>query len=307
MNKKTINEVSELWKSDKKQYVKQSTYAAYVIIIENHILPIFGNATDISNDDVQSFVISKLNDGLSQQTVHDILIVLKMIVRYGIRIGCDWKDEWEIRYPTVQKKKELEVLSIENQRKLMKYLQENFSFKNAGIYICLSCGLRIGEICALTWNDIDIERGVIHIRKTLERVYVFDETGRHTELMIGVPKTSNSIREIPISKNLMQTLRPLRKIVNPDYFILSNDEIPIEPRSYRNYYRSLSKKLGIPPMKFHGLRHSFATRCIESRCDYKTVSVLLGHANIGTTLNLYVHPDLTQKRKCIDKAFTFIK
>lgn len=96
-------------------------------------------------------------------------------------------------------------------------------------------------------------------------------------------------------------IRPLQKVVNNDYYVLSNDVVPIEPRTYRNYYMKLMKHLGIPPLKFHGLRHSFATRCIESRCDYKTVSVILGHADISTTLNLYVHPGAEQKKKCIDK------
>ena len=105
----------------------------------------------------------------------------------------------------------------------------------------------------------------------------------------------------------MKMLKPVRKVVNADYFVLSNDVNPIEPRTYRNYYKSLMAEIGIPAMKFHGLRHSFATRCIESNCDYKTVSVLLGHSNIGTTLNLYVHPNIEQKKKCIDMAMKFLK
>lgn len=144
----------------------------------------------------------------------------------------------------------------------------------------------------------------IHLRNLS---YIMDEDERHTELMIGTPKTQNSIRDIPISRELMRMLKPVRKVVNADYFVLSNDVKPIEPRTYRNYYKSLMAEIGIPAMKFHGLRHSFATRCIESNCDYKTVSVLLGHSNIGTTLNLYVHPNLEQKKKCLDKAFKFMK
>ncbi|MGM9739406.1 MAG: tyrosine-type recombinase/integrase, partial [Candidatus Cryptobacteroides sp.] len=123
----------------------------------------------------------------------------------------------------------------------------------------------------------------------------------------GMPKTANSVRDIPITGNLMKMIKPLCGIVNPSYYVLSNENKPIEPRTYRNYYKALMRKIGIPEIKFHGLRHSFATRCIESNCDYKTVSVLLGHSNIGTTLNLYVHPNLEQKKKCLDKAFRFMK
>ena len=98
-------------------------------------------------------------------------------------------------------------------------------------------------------------------------------------------------------------VRPLKKVVNEDFYVLTNEEKPTEPRTYRNYYHRLMNRLDIPRLKYHGLRHSFATRCIESNCDHKTVSVLLGHANITTTLNLYVHPNMEQKKKCIAKMF----
>ena len=98
-------------------------------------------------------------------------------------------------------------------------------------------------------------------------------------------------------------LKPIKKVVNPSFFVLTNDAKPTEPRTYRNYYKKLIKELDLPDLKFHGLRHSFATRCIKSNCDYKTVSVLLGHSNISTTLNLYVHPNMEQKKKCIDQMF----
>ena len=98
-------------------------------------------------------------------------------------------------------------------------------------------------------------------------------------------------------------LKPLKKVINDDYYILTNDERPTEPRTYRNYYKRLMEKLDIPKLKYHGLRHSFATRCIEVGSDYKTVSVLLGHSNISTTLDLYVHPNMEQKKRCITKVF----
>ncbi len=100
-----------------------------------------------------------------------------------------------------------------------------------------------------------------------------------------------------LQKELIRILKPLKKIVNGNYYILTNEEKPTEPRTYRNYYKKLMKDLNIPELKFHGLRHSFATRCIESNCDYKTVSVILGHSNISTTLDLYVHPNMEQKKK----------
>ena len=301
--KKTIGEVAALWKKDKQQYVKQSTNAAYALILENHILPVFGNKVQLTETDVQAFALKKLQDGLSQKTVKDVLIVLKMIQKFGAKNGDLPFVEWSVKFPTEQTKQELEVLSINNQKRIMQYAIDNFTFRNLGIYICLSTGIRIGEVCALKWGDINIATETISINRTIERIYVIDGEKRHTEVVIGTPKTKNSLREIPMSKELLKIVRPLKKVMNDEYFILTNEAKPTEPRTYRNYYKQLLKQLGIPDLKFHGLRHSFATRCIESQCDYKTVSVILGHANISTTLNLYVHPNMEQKKKCINQMF----
>lgn len=304
---KTIREVADLWIKDKQQYVKRSSLSVYVLGLQNHILPAFGDECQLTEAGVQTFALQKLREGLSQKTVKDLLIILRMIHKFGAKKGWLPFMEWSVRYPSEQRKPELEVLSISNQRLIMRHIADNFTFRNLGIYICLSTGMRIGEICALKWGDIDLCGETISVRRTIERIYLIDGNSRHTELVIGTPKTKNSIRDIPMSRELMRLIRPLKKVMNDDYFILTNDASPIEPRTYRCYYKQLLKRLNIPDLKFHGLRHSFATRCIESRCDYKTVSVILGHANISTTLDLYVHPNLDQKKKCIDKMFKTLK
>ena len=303
MIQKTIREISDAWRDDKRPYVKQSTLAAYMLILENHILPKFGESCGLHENDVQEFVLEKLDGGLSVKSVKDILIVLKMIMKFGVK--NEWMNyyEWDIKYPTEIAGKKLEVLSVANHKKILKYIQGHFSFPGLGIYISLSTGLRIGEICALKWDDINIVDGVITVNRTIERIYIIEGERKHTELVINTPKTKNSCREIPMSKELLGIMKPLKKVVNDDYYILTNDERPTEPRTYRNYYKKLMDKLEIPKLKYHGLRHSFATRCIEVGCDYKTVSVLLGHSNISTTLDLYVHPNMEQKKRCIAKVF----
>lgn len=306
-NFKTIREVASLWKKEKQLYVKQSTLFAYVLIIENHIVPALGNKRELTEEDVQEFVLQKLRKGLSQKTVKGILIVLKMIQKFGSKHHFLPIAEWSVKYPTEQRKEELEVLSVDNQRKIMKYVINNFSFRNLGVYISLSTGMRIGEICALKWSDINLKRESICVNRTIERIYIIKDGKRHTELVMGTPKTKNSIREIPIDCELMKLISSYATKANQDHFVLTNKTKPTEPRTYRNYYKKLLKQLNIPNLKFHGLRHSFATRCIESQCDYKTVSVILGHANISTTLNLYVHPNMEQKRKCINKMFESLK
>jgi integrase len=304
MTEKTkISTVIDLWKEDKKQYVKKSSYSAYMLLIENHLLPTFGDRHEVREADVQEFVFTKLDEGLSQKTIKDILIVLKMILKFGMKNELLSYQQFDIQFPTERENNGIEVLSKSNQKKIMNYVQEHFTFKNLGIYICLSAGIRIGEICALTWDDIDADTGVIHIRKTIQRIYIIDDSERHTELILDSPKTKNSIRDIPMSRDLLKMLKPIKKIMNNSFYVLTNDMKPTEPRTYRNYYKRLMKELEMPELKFHGLRHSFATRCIESNCDYKTVSVILGHSNISTTLNLYVHPNMEQKKKCIDQMF----
>lgn len=303
MSYKKLKEIAIAWKDYKRSYVKQSTMAAYLLILENHLLPAFGENDSLPEQSVQSFVLEKIECGLSVKSIKDILIVLKMVMKFGVK--NEWMNyyEWDIKYPTNSANKELEVLSVSNHRKILDHIQSHFTFTGLGIYISLSTGLRIGEICALKWNDINITEGTITVSRTIERIYMVEGEKKHTELVISSPKTKNSCREIPMSKELLAIVKPLKKIVNDNFYVLTNDEHPTEPRTYRNYYNGLMEKLGIPRLKYHGLRHSFATRCIEAGCDYKTVSVLLGHSNISTTLNLYVHPNMEQKKRCITKMF----
>lgn len=300
---KTVREIATAWKEYKRPYVKQSTMAAYVLILENHVLPYFGDSDSLREQAVQAFVLQKLERGLSVKTIKDILIVLKMVMKFGVKNEWIAYYEWDIKYPTTSTSKELEVLSVANHRKILNYIQSHFTFMGLGIYISLSTGLRIGEICALKWSDINVTDGTITVSRTIERIYIIEGEKKHTELIINTPKTKNSCREIPMSKELLAMIKPLKKVVNEDFYVLTNNERPTEPRTYRNYYNGLMVKLDIPKMKYHGLRHSFATRCIEAGCDYKTVSVLLGHSNISTTLNLYVHPNMEQKKRCITKMF----
>ena len=302
-----INEIIELWKKEKILYVKKSTYSAYLLLLENHISPYFGELEDIEEKDVQDFALNKLTSGLSTKTVKDLIIVIKMILKFAYKNKFLEYKEIDIKFPTESDTRDLEVMSIADHKKLLKYVQENFTFKNLGIYICLSTGMRIGELCGLQWCDIDIDNGIIKVRKTVQRIYVVEKDRRHTEILIDSPKTKNSIRDIPMTNKLIKLIKPLKKIVNNKFFVLTNDEKPTEPRTFRSYYQKLIKKLGLPNLKFHGLRHSFATRCIESKCDYKTVSVILGHSNISTTLNLYVHPNMEQKKKCVDQMNKLLK
>lgn len=296
-----IKDIAVLWKDNKKQFVKESTYSAYCLLLTKHIIPYFGNKEELVEEDVQRFVLDSLASGLSEKTIKDIIVVLKMIQKYGAKYKLMNLNQIDVVFPVHTSKKELEIMSKDNQKKLFEYLKDNFSFKNLGIVICLCTGLRIGELCALRWQDFDMDENVVKVRHTVQRIYVVDEEVRYTKIVVNEPKTKESNRDIPLSSELLKIVKPLMKVVNQDFYVLSNDIDPIEPRTYRNYYKRIIKKLDIPYLKFHGLRHSFATRCIESKNSVKTVSVILGHSNITTTMNLYVHPDNHEKKRCIEK------
>ncbi|SPW31532.1 site-specific tyrosine recombinase XerC [Elizabethkingia miricola] len=185
---KQLSEVIDLWKIDKKQYVKKSSFSAYTLLIENHLLPNFGNKIAIEEADVQSFVFQKLETGLSHKTIKDILIVLKMILKFGAKNKWLQYTPFDIQFPTEREKHNIEVLTKTDQKKIMNYIQEHFTFRNLGVYICLSAGMRIGEICALTWEDIDTDSGIISVNRTIQRIYVIEDGTRRTELILDTPK-----------------------------------------------------------------------------------------------------------------------
>lgn len=295
-------EVAKAWLESKRPYIKLATLSVYTLQTHKHIIPYFGDWGAPTEEELQAFILEKLGDGLSLKTVKDMMITIKMIYRFGVkRYGWSYV-EMELKYPTNHSKRRAEVLSKDSQRKLLGYVRAHFTFRNLGLLICLNTGLRIGELCALRWEDINMDEGVIRVSRTLQRIYLIDPDGsRRTKIIESDPKTENSQREIPLSRELRGILKPLMKIVNPSYYVLTNDAKGTEPRTYREHFNAVMAQMGIPHLNFHGLRHTFATRCIESGADVKTVSVLLGHANISTTLNLYVHPNADQKRACIEK------
>lgn len=293
-----FKELSEIWCRDKSRIVKRSTMCAYSLALKTHLLPFFGLMSEVNEVQVQEFVFEKCSIGLSNKTVHDVVAVLMSILKYGAKRSLFCVSEMEIEYPRKNQCRTLPLLSFRDQRTLMLKMAESPSPKTIGVLLALCAGMRIGEVCGLRWEDVDLVRKAIRIRRTVGRIY--DCGSRQTSLIASTPKTSNSFREIPISRQLTIALRAVKARSTGDY-VVGGRNVPCDPRSYRDYFTRLLKRLGIPSIVFHGLRHTFATRCIESGCDIKTLSSILGHSNVATTLNLYVHPDFQQKKRCIDK------
>lgn len=297
-----------LWKEDKRQWVKPASYAVYLQLCNNYLLPVFGDKKAFDEALIQSQANSLLSQGYSIKTVKDTMLVLRMILRFGEKLKVWPHLEFSVHFPTRNNGPfPAQTLSIQQQRLLLDYLQGHFSFRNLGLRICLETGLRIGEICGLQWMDMDLESGAIHVRKTVQHIYLADGEKKDYFLSIGTPKTASSVRDIPMSSALKALLRPFKKVMDPAHYVLSNAESPITPKTYRNYFYKLLQSLGIPHVCFHALRHSFATRCIESKCDYKTVSAILGHASLSTTMDLYVHPDFSEKKKAIERMTRMVR
>lgn len=302
-----FSEILSEWKIKKEVTVKKSTMAAYNLTLNNHIIPFFSTVDSLNETQIQKFVDEKLKAGLSVKSIKDILVVVRMIIKFSNTKGYSLNEKIDIKFPKINNVKDLEVFNAGQQKILFTYLIENPSLKNLGILICLNTGLRIGEICALQWKDLDLKNKVLSVNKTLYRIYTGNPDTSKTELIIGEPKTRHSHRLIPIPDILLKKIMDLYPCDPKDKYLLTNTLKPLEPRAYRNYYKNLLISLQLPELKFHCLRHSFATRCIESDCDYKTVSAILGHADVATTMNLYVHPSYDQKKRCLEKMLESIR
>lgn len=307
-----FKEVYKEWKERKRRQVKESTLAAYILITDNHLLPFFGDmpADKINRRQVQQFVDNKLDDGLCAKYVRDMLIVLKMIVRF---VSDEYEmpvlDTWKVVFPSknaATAHNKLERYTPEDFRKIVETVLSYPSPRNLGILIALCSGMRIGEVCALQYGDIDLDRKVIKVSKSIERIYILNDGERKgkTKVIIGEPKTLSSRREIPIMRDIYPLVKKFAAIARPEYYVCSLSEKYIEPRTFRNYYRNfILNKVGLKEcIKFHGLRHTFATTLIESKIDVKTVSSILGHSDVSTTLDVYVHPSEDTKRNAINSA-----
>lgn len=301
----TLSEICEQWLQEKSDYVKPTTISAYQYLVHHYITPHFRNKRMFTENNVQEYCVMMHQTGLSNKTISDILMVIRMINRYGAKCSY-WKHQkWDIHLCPGRKTNRIQVLSAHDHKRLLDYVTQQVSPKATGIYLSLTMGLRMGEVCGLKWSDIDMREHILHVRRTVSRMYGTDTKGNKTILCIGEPKTQQSMRDIPVHPSTMKILSKLYRPSFKNFFVVSNCERPIDPRTYRSYFKRLMTTLEMPDIRFHDLRHSFATRCLEQMCDYKTVSSILGHANITTTLNLYVHPDMTQKRKCLNRMMSF--
>lgn len=294
--------MAEKWFSSKKIQIKDSTAVKYRNILNTYLYPFIGNITfsQLTHNVVEELSKelllhgSKNGKGLSPKTVSDSLSLLKNIVEYAVNEGMTVPIN-ACKIQIRQSTKRLTVFSIEEQSILCTYLLSSKDPRDLGILVSLYAGLRIGEICALTWENINMNERTLFVCQTMQRLQWHDSRNKkRTRISISTPKSACSIRTIPLPDALFSRLSEFQK--DKGYLLSGCEDTFVEPRSMQNHFRDVLKKCGISNSNYHTLRHTFATRCVELGFDIKTLSEILGHANVSITMNRYVHPSMELKR-----------
>lgn len=295
----TMEIISRSWIKDCRHKWKESTKCRYQEKLDIYVLPYFGKKklSDISTTEVEAFISMIQTDGMPGRapvgagTAKVVLTVMKQLRLQALKM------DYQVRFNPdciniKARKTDITVFSEKEVKKLVAKLTENTDETDAGLLTCLFTGIRVGELCALNCDNIDLDDCMIHIRSTMQRLP--DSSGsQKTKVIITTPKSESSVRDIPINQDLTKILRKFHK---PGTFLLTGDkEKFVEPKTMENRFKSVLKKCGLKPAGIHSCRHTFSCRCIERGMDPKTLSEILGHANVATTLNTYVHSN--RKRK----------
>ncbi len=281
--------------------VKIRTYEKYGQVIRTSIIPKLGEyeLERLTTDVLQKFV-SELCGRFSPNTVNGTITVLQKSLKMAAVLGVRTGYSGGICRPKAQEKR-VECFTVVEQRKIENYILQSKKSKLFGVILCLYTGLRIGELLALEWSDIDLVKGLLTVDKSCH--YGKNQQGEYGRI-VESPKTKQSVRVIPLPKCIVPYLREKKKKEGGRY-VINDKNKPIATRSYQNTFALLLKKLKMPHRGFHSLRHTFATRALESGMDVKTLSELLGHKNSTVTLNRYAHSFMEHKRTMMNKLGKF--
>ena len=288
------------------------TPATYSYLIEKHLIHDLGDyrLSELDSDILNSYLKQKLSDGrldntggLSPTTVSELRTILNSAMKYAKCNHYCIHNVDDLMHISCHQP-EISIFTQDEMNTMVQYLIQNPTPYNGGVLLALVSGIRIGELCALTWEDLDFDAGVLRITKSLGRLPNPDADldGHKTHLVIAPPKTRNSIRSIPLPAEITDLLRKQQQ--PSDYFLLTGRKKCMEPSSCSKRFRNLLKQLDIPARNFHTLRHTFATACIRDGADPKTVSMILGHASVNITMLMYVHPSLEDKRRVMEQVYS---
>lgn len=289
------------WLTLKEQYIKESSFVKYKSILKRHIKPYFNEipVNKIDEHTIEAFAKNLTVKGYSAQTVKITLSVLEGVFLY-FKIDVSVK-----RIIPKKGQKEIHILSSNDRLKFEKYLLYGQDAYKIGILLSLYTGIRIGELCALKWEDIDLNAGTVKINATLQRIQDFKGiSGNKTRIVITEPKTPSAKRTIPLPVFIIKRLKAVDP-KNSSAFLLTGTERFTEPRALTYVFKKYLKESGVPDINFHALRHTFTTRCIENDFEPKALSEILGHSSVNTTLGIYNHPSLEYKRESINRLTHF--
>lgn len=303
--RKRLSHYCDEWLRLNKIRIKASTYVKYNTTVEKHIKPKLGGCfiQALSTLLIEQFTQELLyEEELAPKTVKDILMVLHSILKYFARQYQGILPNVEIYYPK-DVKKEMRVLTKEEQMRFVQYLLDDMDYCKFGTLLTLLTGMRIGEICALRWENISLKDGIIKITSTMQRLKDFDANPtKKTKIIISDPKSDTSARIIPLSDFAINLCKKFIPTI-PTAFVLSGSASEfIEPRTLQYKMERYTKDCGLEDVHFHTLRHTFATRCVEFGFEIKSLSEILGHSSPQITLERYVHSSLELKRDNMNKV-----
>ena len=297
----TVEELGRYWLKQRIGKVKRSTYSGYRYCVDRYILPMLGEIPleELKETDIRAFIMKLQKQGLAETTIHSILIALKSVLRFGVQ--CDLLRENLVSCCSVNcHKSEARILTIGESADMKSYLLKKNSIFALSILLCRGTGIRVGELCGLKWGDIDFASNSIKIRRTVSRIPNphFSEGQPRTILYIRTPKSHASAREVPIPGYLREALQAFKG--REELYVLTGRETCTEPRNIQKKFKTVLRNCGMQECNFHAMRHGFATACLESGMDCKTVSSILGHSSTHVTMDFYMHTTMRQKQACVD-------
>ncbi len=283
-----------------KPQVKERTYAKYCQLAEDHILPEIGEyrLNELSTNVLQQFINNMQNKGYASTTIHGLISLLKLSLVKAVELDIVDKEYSNYLSRPKAQTKRVECFSIYEQRKMENFIVFIDKPRYFGILLSLYTGIRLGELLALEWSDLDMRKCVIKVSKSCHDSW--DENGYVK--VIDTPKTHNSQRIIPMPKQLVPYFKVMRRNANSKYVIPGRTAYGAGVRTYQRFFEKMLVDLGIPHKGFHSLRHTFATRALECGMDVKTLSEILGHANPTITLNRYAHSMFDHKTSMMNRV-----
>lgn len=278
-----------------KNKVKVSTYTNYAHKVTTYILPYLGDKKlcQLKPEDITKW-LEILEERLSPSSIHTVFRLIRSALEEAVRRQYLVSNPCETCVlPKSSKSQEIKALTHRQQARVTDYARTNK--KGLPFLLALETGMRVGEICGLKWQDVNFEEGYLTVKCTRQRI--LKEGGQGSMIVETPPKTLSSFRIIPLSEGLKKKLKECCERKTRTQYVIEEGAKPVEPRTLSYRFHQLMKKWQWESLTFHSLRHTFATRCVESGANIAAVSALLGHSSIKTTLDIYTTTFFSEKRK----------